>query len=437
MSTRRTFVHRAALVGAASMIPDVPVGAAEADTPLDITPPAQSDPATLARDERYWKRVASNYRITNAVTNMEAGYFGMMARPVLEAFHRNIDIANRGYSYFARQDFPAIMQGAHDRVASFVGAKPTELVLTRGATEALHALIGQYTRVATGDTVMYADLDYFAMQWAMDALAERRGATVVRLNIPEPATHDNVLGVYAAALDAHPRTRLLLLTHLNNKTGLIIPVKEIVALARARDVDVVVDAAHSFGQVPLRIADLDADFVGLNLHKWIGAPVGAGAMYIRDDKLPRIARAHGDQTGPDSSIVNRIHTGTTNFAIVMTIPAALDFQAKLGAENVAARLRYLRDRWVTPVRSIDGVDVLTPDAPDMVAAITSFRLHGRGTPAANAAAAKTLLDDFGIFTVARNGLANGDCVRVTPALYNHVNDADALAAALKTLAARG
>jgi selenocysteine lyase/cysteine desulfurase len=119
----------------------------------------------------------------------------------------------------------------------------------------------------------------------MHELAARRSATVARLDIPEPATHDSIIETYRKALDAHPKTRLLLLTHCNNKTGLLLPVRDIVALARPRGVDVVVDAAHSFGQVPLTVKDMDAEFVGLNLHKWVGAPLGVGAMYVREDKI--------------------------------------------------------------------------------------------------------------------------------------------------------
>lgn len=440
MTTRRVFVKSAALAGAASLIPDgaasaqpaVPDFASSADLPV-----ADADPLTLARDEAHWKRIASNYRVPPSVTNMEAGYFGMMATPVLEAFHRHIDRANSASSYFARREYPAILQSVRERVATFVGAKPTEIALSRGATEALQAMIGQYVRVGAGDTVMYADLDYNAMQWAMNALAARRGATVARLEIPEPATREAILAAYTKALDQNPRTKLLLLTHCNNKTGLLLPVRDIVAIARPRGVDVVVDAAHSFGQVPLSVDALDADFVGLNLHKWIGAPVGAGAMYIRADKLDRIERAHADESAPADRIDSRLHTGTTNFAIVMTIPDALDFQAKIGVENKAARLRYLRDSWVKAVRGTAGVDVLTPDDAGLVGAITSFRLHGRGTSAANQAVAKALLDEFGLFTFYRTGLAKGDCVRVTPTLYNSVADAEKLALGIKTIAARG
>lgn len=437
MTTRRVFVQRAALLGAASLIPErASAGERNSEHSVDV-PVSLADPATLARDEAHWKRVASNFRVPNSITNMEAGYFGMMAIPVLDAFHRHIDRANSASSYFARREFPAIQQAVRERIASFVGAKTQEIALSRGATEALQALIGQYARLVAGDTVMYADLDYNAMQWAMNALAARRGATVARLNIPEPASREAILAAYTAALDANPRTRLLLLTHCNNKTGLILPVRDIVAIARARDVDVVVDAAHSFGQVPLTMAALDADFVGLNLHKWIGAPIGAGAMYIREGKLDRIERAHGDESVPLDRIESRLHTGTTNFAIVMAIPDALDFQASIGVENKAARLRYLRDTWVNAVRTVPGVQVLTPDDADLVGAISSFRLHGRGGAAANQAIAKTLLDEFGLFTFYRTGLANGDCVRVTPTLYNGVADAEKLARGIRTIAARG
>ena len=433
MPSRRRFLKDASLLGAASAA-WVPGFTSQAPARLEVPSAAPKD---LARDEAFWSRVAAQYRVSTDVINLEGGYFGMMAIPVIEAFHRNADRANSASSYFARREFPALYQSTRHKVAAFVGAKPTELTLSRNATEALQALIGQYNKVGPGDTVLYADLDYNAMQWAMNGLAERRGATVARLNIPEPATHDAIIQAYRTALDANPKTKLLLLTHCNNKTGLLLPVKDIVALARPRGIDVVVDAAHSFGQVPLTMAALDAEFVGLNLHKWVGAPIGAGAMYIRADKLSSIDRAHADESAPATSIDSRLHTGTVNMATVMTVPDALDFQASIGVENKAARLRYLRDRWVSAVRGVKGVDILTPDDPGMVGAITGFRLHGRGDAASNRALTATLHDEFGLFTFARTGIAKGDCVRVTPALYNRVSDLDKLAAALTKIAARG
>jgi isopenicillin-N epimerase len=175
--------------------------------------------------------------------------------------------------------------------------------------------------------------------------------------------------------------------------------------------------------------------VGLNLHKWLGAPVGAGVMYIKASRLGDIDVMLGDD-GPADRIESRMHTGTANFATFLTVPAALDFHDAVGAPHKAARLRYLRDRWVTAVRGTRGIDLLTPDDHALVAAITSFRLGGRTGTDENQAIVRDLLERYGLFTVWRNGVARGDCVRVTPALYNTPADLDRLAEALRELAAR-
>lgn len=428
MSTRRQFLRRAGFASAVLAMPAT--SPARAGMPQKRREPVQS----VVRNEDYWEQVAAQYDVTDRITNLEGGYWGMMARPVLEAFHQNTDRVNRESSFYARTQFGRQVADIRERVASTLGVSPGEINFSRNATEALQALIGQYNRLEPGETVMYADLDYPAMQYAMNALAARRGAEVATLVIPEPAESvQQILDAYTQALDAHPRTRLLLLTHANNKTGLIHPVRDITALARSRGVDVIVDAAHSWGHVPLDLAGFGADYVGMNLHKWIGAPLGVGAMYIRESGLSGIDRAHGD-IGRLDSIDSRLHTGTMNFATILSVPDALDFQESIGWENKYARVRYLRDLWVREAREIDGVDILTPDDDELVGAITSFRLHGRGESSENKELARVLLEDFGIFTVARTGVAGGDCVRVTPALYNLPPDLEKLVGALRELA---
>lgn len=433
--SRRAFLGATGVAGLAlaapSCAPDQAPGRSDDLPPLDRP---EGSPEAVARDEAYWRRVAAYYRVPAEYTNLEAGYFGMMAAPVLAEFHRQVDHANYQSSYFARREFGAAAAAARERTARFLGTEPGEVVFTRNATEALQRLIVQYNRLRPGDTVLYADLDYNAMQYAMDALVELRGARVARFAIPEPATRANVLQGYADALAAHPGTRLVLLTHLNNKTGLILPTAELVALARERGADTIVDAAHSFGQCDIQLADIGADFVGLNLHKWLGAPVGVGAMYIKASRLQDVDRMLGEPGALDR-IDSRMHTGTMNFATVLTVPAALDFHDAVGGAYKAARVRHLRDAWVAGVRGTAGIDVLTPDDPDLVAAITAFRLHGDGTRQGNQALVQRLFDEHQLFTVWRTGVARGDCIRVTPALYNTPADCERLAAALRELAA--
>lgn len=443
MTSRRDFLRKGALASAATAL--LPVGlaastpsremlelaSARAGRPLP-TPP-HGTPHQVAQDEAYWREIAAQYAVTDKATNLEAGYWGMMAAPVLAAYHRNVDRVNRESSYFARREYPALFGAVRQRVAAALGVDAGEIAFARNATEALQSIIGQYNHVGRSDTLMYADLDYPAMQMAMNALAERRGAQVVTLDLPEPATQESLIAAYTQALDANPRTKLLLLTHPSNKNGLMLPLRAITDLARARGVDTVVDAAHAFGQVPLALPDTGATFAGVNLHKWVGAPIGVAALYIRRDALARVDRAHGDDGALDR-IDSRIHTGTTDFAAVMTVPEALEFQDTIGIPRKAARLRHLRDLWVTPAREMRHVDIITPDDRVLAGAIASFRLRGNGDRAFNAALSRRLLDEFGIFTVARSGLARGDCVRVTPALYNSPSDVAKLVQALHQLA---
>lgn len=423
--SRRTFLSSAGLASAALAAP-----AAEL---LAQSPPLQRPagaPADVARDEDYWRRVAAQYRISDAMTNLEAGYWGVMPAPVHETYLRHIERVNRDNSFYARTAYGADLAAVRERLAAFLGVGADEIAFTRSATESLQCLIGGYNRLKPGDAVLYADLDYPAMQNAMSWLETRRGARVVRIDLPAAPTRDNVVAAYAEAFDRHPGIRLVLLTHVSNKTGLVIPVAEIAALARRRGADAIVDAAHSIGQMAITVPEIGADFVGFNLHKWIGAPLGVGVFYIRKARLADVDRMMGDDEAPAGSILSRVHTGTTNFAAFLTIPAALDFHQAVGAAHKAARLRYLRDRWVSAVRGTAAIEVLTPDDPGMSAGITSFRLRGRTTRQDNERVVESLLKEHRIFTARRTGIAGGDCVRVTPSLYTTPDDVDRLARAL-------
>lgn len=419
---RRTLMTGAVAVAAAPLAP------AFADGTLVF------DPGAGALDEAYWARVAAQYDVTDAVIQLENGNWGMMARPVLAQYQQHVERVNRDTSFYARRGMGRDLLAAHQRLAGALGVDAGEIVFTRNATEALKALIGGYNRIGPGSAVLYADLDYDSMQVSLVNAARLRGARVVKIDLPEPATHDAVLAAYDAAFSAHPDLKLVLLTHISHRTGLMLPVRAIADMARTRGIDTILDAAHSLGQVDYRLRDLGADFVGFNLHKWIGAPLGVGAMYIRAGRLDAIDPDIAEDVSGIGSIRSRVHTGTVDMAALLTLPAALDFQAAIGGVAREARLRALRDRWVGQVRGHSDIAVLTPDDARMHGAMTSFRVRGRLSDADNHAVAKALLDEHGIFTVQRGGVANGSCVRVTPALCNTMADVDALAKALLALA---
>lgn len=381
-----------------------------------------------------WAAFAGNYDIAPGVANLENGYYGIMARPVLDAFKRNIDYLNRNNSAYLRRDFDGDgIEAIRATLAQHAGVATHEIAITRGATESLQNLIANYKPLRSGDTAMMGNLDYPAMQYAMTDLAQRRQAGLFVVQVPEPASRQNVIDAYEAALRRHPRTKVLLLTHISHRTGLVTPVREIVDIAKRRRVDVIVDIAQSWGQLDFKIPDLGADFVGANLHKWIGAPLGTGFLYICSSRLNDIGVQLGDRENPETDIRSRVHSGTFNAAAVMTIPAALQFHAQIPLAQRGARLRALRDSWVSRVRNLPGVQVLTPDEAGMAGAVTSFRLHGRTSFDENADLVRRLFDDYGIFTVARDGPVGGSCVRVTPALFTPQGDLDRLVTAIQAL----
>jgi len=395
-------------------------------------------PATPANDssayEPFWTAVSGLYARSQALANLENGYWGVMADPVKDVYRYWTDRVNFENTLLIRERWPQALESITSTVASALGCEPEEIVLTRGATEAMLALIGGYARLKPGDTVLYGDLDYPAMCHAMEWLRERRGVIPVRLAIPEPATRENLLEAYAHALRQHPNTRLVLLTHLSHCTGLVMPVCELASMARAAGAEAIVDAAHSWGQMDFDVASLGVPFAAFNLHKWIGAPLGCGCLYIRRDSLAAIDTYFGNQEFPHADIRSRIHTGSPNFAAWLTIPAALQLHERIGASAKAARLRSLRDQWVQQMRDERrGVEILTPDDVGMVVGMTAFRLAGRTSTSDNDAIVAALRVSHGVLTVRRSGPYRGDVVRVTPAIYTSRAEIDRLVAGLRAL----
>jgi isopenicillin-N epimerase len=397
--------------------------------------PAGVTPAALAADQGYWSEVAAQYDVTERVVQLENGYWGAMARPVLQAYQGLTAKVNHDNSWYARKDFPAEFEAVRANAAAALGVGLDEIVLTRGATEALQALIGGYNRLAPGDTVLCADIDYDAMIAAMRWLKQRRGVEVVSIDLPEPFSYEGVIECYARAMARHPRLKMMLLTHVNHRNGMQLPVAEISRMARQRGIDVIVDTAHGFGQLDMRIPDLQADFAGINLHKWIGAPVGVGAVYIKRGRVRDIDPYMGERDGDD--VRTRVHTGTANFAAFLALPLAFEVHQRIGVANKQARLQRLRNRWVDAARGIDGIELLASADPRLSSAIAAFRLKGQTTSAQNQALMKRLVVEHGVFTIHREGLASGACVRVTPSLFTSEAQVDRLVAALHKVAKQG
>jgi len=228
---------------------------------------------------------------------------------------------------------------------------------------------------------------------------------------------------------------MMLITHVSNQHGLVVPVSEIATEARLRGIDVICDAAQSWGLLDYRIGDLDVDWAAFNLHKWIGAPVGTGAMYIRRGSINKIAPYPGESDGEEAAIGSRIHSGTFNFASRLAIPAALDFHEALGPANKEARLCYLRSLWTDEAQQMSHVEVLGGSDEDSWTGIGAFRLVGKSSLEDARHMQQRLETEFGIFTVLRKGLASGACVRITPQVFNSADEIGQLVDAMRRMSA--
>ena len=378
-------------------------------------------------DEKYWKHIAHKYYdVSKDYINLENGYYGIQPKPVLQAFQKNILLANREGARFARKDYPNISNAIKKELAAFLTVGPEEIVITRNATEALNIAIQGYPFKA-GDEVLINQLDYFSMIEAFRLLEKRGKIKVNAFDMPLlPANEDEIVELYSKMIT--PKTKVILLTHVSNINGLIVPVKKIAAMAKQKGIDTITDSAHALGQVPFSLVELDSDFVGMNLHKWIGNPIGAGVLYIKKERIKEMNVLFGDVNTAEDNIIKLAHFGTTPFAVIMTIPDSLAFHKLIGIEKVSKRLHYLKSVWINELKQFDKVEILTP--ADLSCAIASFRIRDKKT----ADIADVLFKQDNILTVGRS-LGKDGCIRVTPGIYTSAEEINKFVIAIKKIVA--
>jgi len=397
-------------------------------------PPTDKLPSVLARDESFWSEVATNYDRTHGVVNLEHGYWGKMAHPVQDAYIDATRMVNTQNSFYARKQFAADEKESVRRVAQALGVHDNEIVLTRNATESIHNLIRQYRGLTADDSVLFADIDYPHFKTAMQWLEGARGVKPVELVIPTRANQTQILALYRETFDKNPDLKLMLLMHVSNQHGLVIPVAKIAEEARKRGIDIICDSAQSWGLLDYKVPSLGVDWAGFNLHKWVGAPVGVGALYMRRGTLHKVAPYPGDSDPENTLVSKRVHVGTANFAATLAIPKALDFHEAIGGRNKEARLRYLRQLWTSEAESMSHIELLGGLDEESSTGMASFRLAKSSVAEEVTALQQRLEQEFGIFTVVRKGLASGYCVRVTPQVFTTPDDMAMLVDALKRLA---
>lgn len=385
-----------------------------------------------ARDEQFWQNIAARYDVEPGPINLENGYFGRMTREVMEDYRRNIEYVNRSNSVYVRRQFDQHDSAMiHAQLADLLQVSNQEIAITRCASESLQSLIRNYNQLQPGDQVLICDLDYISVQSAMRWLAKSRGVEVIEISHTHPATYESLVNSYQQAFEQYPQLKLMALTHVTHRTGLVMPVKAIATLAKDHGVDIILDGAHALGQLDFRLDELGVAFAGYNLQKWIGAPLSLGFIYVARERISAIDPDMGDTRYASDDILSLVPYGTPNIPAWMTLPKVFEEHLAMGGSaSKGARLNYLRDLWVKPARELEHIEVLTPDDPRLYCGITALRFTRQ---ADQQQMVERLLEEYNLFTVARQGAACGPCIRITPGFSTSAQEIGLLVEALQKL----
>jgi len=421
-TSRRSFLQTAT---AGAVVPFfTPRGLDALERQLESYAPLSGGEA--AGQEDFWAEIRKVFPIPADYINLENGYSSPQPAPTWEAFQRHAAAINGGLSFYMRRKKADDLVAVKAQLADVAGCPADEIVITRNTTESLGTVIHGID-LAPGDEAVMCDQDYGSMLEQFRQQSRRRGLKCVEIAIPlNPASDEEMVDTYARAIT--PRTKLLLVSHMVNITGQILPVRKIADMAHARGVSVIVDSAHAFAHVNFKVPDLDGDYLGASLHKWLCTPLGAGLLHVKKSKIRSLWPLLGDTSVPDDDIRKLERIGTHPSWTVLAIADAIRFHKMVGAERKEARLRYLQHYWTDRVRGIPKVYLNTP-AGLRACGIANVGISGLKP----AEIADALYTKYRIYTVAIN-MVPVKGVRVTPHLYTTTAELDALVKAIGEIA---
>ena len=399
---KRTFLQHSLALGVAGLAPRI--GNSEW-----LEHHASRSASELAGDEDFWKGIRGSYKLKPDYINLENGYYCFLPEETLEKYIAHIRDVNLQGSYYMRTVQVDNKKKVIERLANLAGCTPAEMALTRNTTESLDTVINGIHWTA-GDEAVMAQQDYGSIVNQFKLMEKRHGIVAKVLSVPNhPSSDEEIVNMYRAAITS--RTKLLLVSHMVNITGQILPIKKISDMAHSLNVDVAVDGAHTFGHLNFKIPDLGCDYYAASLHKWLSVPIGSGILYVKEGKSPGLWSLMADWAMKDD-ITHLAHTGTHPVATDLTILDAIDFYMKLGPERKEARLRFIQNYWTSRVRNINNIVVNTPADTARSCGIANVGIKTMKP----ADMAKTLLDKYKIWTVGIDGQGVQGC-RITPNVY--------------------
>jgi selenocysteine lyase/cysteine desulfurase len=381
-------------------------------------------PEEVAADEDYWSEIRPAYTIDRNIINLNNGHVGPSPKPVQEAFRRALDYSDIGPYHTLIATLERQVEMVRRRLAQAAGCDPEEMAITRNSSESLEN--AQYgIDLKPGDEVLTTNQDYPRMLETFHQRERREGIVLKTISFPvPPPSMDDLYNRFEKAVT--PKTKLILLCHITNRTGQIFPVKRICQMARARNIPTIVDGAHAFSHFPVNIADLDCDYYGVSLHKWTGAPVGTGFLYVRKSRIASTWSLMASGAGQANDIRKFEEIGTHPAANHNAISEALVFNESIGIDRKAARLRYLRDRWGKRLAQNPKCKILHSLDPAQSCGIGFLSFNGADA----AKMRETLINKYSIIT-AYMPHEEYTGLRITPHIYTTLREIDTFADAVE------
>ena len=417
---KRTFLKN---LGIASFAPLLPIHNSSLQTESEsIVLPNHFD-----NDEVFWKVVRSQYELHPDFINLESGYYNIIPKPTLEQHFEHIKRVNLEGAYYMRKHRFEDKDRITTQLAKIVGCDRKNLVITRNTTESLDLVISGFPW-KEGDEAIYATQDYGAMQDMFEQIAKRHQVNLKKVSVPNhPKNDEEIITLYESQITA--KTKLLMVSHMINITGQILPVKKICEMAHGHGVKVLVDGAHCIGHFDFRIEELNCDYYGSSLHKWLATPLGAGLLYVTDDQISKLWPLIADNEKNPDKIKRLSHKGTIPVHIDLAIVNAIEYLQWMGIKKKEKRLRFLKNYWLQALEDVPNIVINTP--------LEDSRSCGIGNVGVKnikpATLAKRLYEEFKIFTVAID-YANVQGCRITPNVFTTINELDTFIKAMKSIA---
>jgi selenocysteine lyase/cysteine desulfurase len=431
MQSRRSFLGTiSAPTAAAGVLTAVPLrwdSAIAAARELSETP---GTPQEVASQEEFWGEIQQAFTTDRSLVNLNNGGVSPTPAHVLEAMKRDLDFANQLPVYNGWQILEPQREGVRARLAREWGVDAEEVAITRNASESLQILQFGHDLQA-GDEVLTTTQDYGRMVTTFNQRERREGIVMKQIQIPIPAEDDaEVVRLFEEAIT--DRTRLILMCHMINITGQILPVRDVVAMARRHDIPVIIDGAHALAHFDFKISDLDCDNYSTSLHKWLFAPIGNGLLYVRRDKIPGIWPLMAAAESRNDDIRKYEEVGTHPEANFLAVGEALTFHQMIGAARKEARLVYLRNYWAEQLLQHENVRLNTSLKPGFAAGIANVQITDVETgPLRN-----WLWREHRIYTVAINH-AEFNGLRISPSVYTTIEELDRFVDAMTDAAKNG